>query len=323
MKKKKVFAAALLVVVLAATFAPPTFAYENEYAEDGDIQWVFDPDYANGTFTLDNSMNGTTNDLTLFLVTEDAFFINEWDITYRFDGKMSLDEEYPDYGFQVHVGMPLNHTATSSLELGGMPASVRQVQVGIYPGYYNFYNYGENASSSSMSGGRWYVKTLSPNYKLKEEGEGYNRIFDEEAWSYKPIPNDAFVEVQEGENKRVYAIVGEREFIDAAQEDFEDWAVETEAHYVAEGMASGERQEVEVEVPEENLEGLLESAAPEVEVEEEISEPETPVFEEVKEPEPVEQKKSSSFGLVLGFALALAFAICAIAIIRHKSGGKS
>ena len=305
---------AALLVVMTPTF--PSLAYEDRYSGNGDIQWRFAEDYYSGIFTLDNSMNGTTNDLTLFLVTEDAFFINEWDITYRFDGKMSLEEEYPDYGFEVHVGMPLNHTATSSLELGGLPASVRQVQVGVYPGYYNFYNYGENASSSSTSGSRWYVKTLSPNYNLKEEGNEYN------SYSINP-PNDIFVEVQEGENKRVYAIVGEREFIDAAQEDFEDWAVETEAHYVAEGMASGERQEVEVEVPEENLEGLLESAAPEVEVEEEISEPETLVSEEVKEPEPVEQKKSSSFGLVLGFALALAFAICAIAIIRHKSGGKS
>ena len=307
MKKKKVFAAALLVVVLAATFAPPTFAYENEYAEDGDIQWRFAEDYYNGIYTLDNSMNGTTNDLTLFLVTEDAFFINEWDITYRFEGKMNLDEEYPDYGFEVHVGMPLNHTATSSLELGGMPASVRQVQVGIYPGYYNFYNYGENASSSSMSGGRWYVKTLSPNYKLVEGGE-----YDD--YSTNP-PGDIFVEVQEGENKRVYVIVGEREFIDAAQEDFEDWAVETEAHYVAEGMASGERQEVEVEVPEENLENLLESAQPEVE---EVEEPTpAPVFEETTPPSEESIPKSSFPWKIVVIAAAIA-----LALVIYKKGSK-
>lgn len=314
MKKRKVFAAALLAVVLAATFVTPTFAYEDQYSGNGDIQWRFAEDYMKGIFTLDNSMNGTTSDITLFLVTEDAFYIREWDITYRFEGKMNLDEEYVDYGFEVHVGMPLNHTATSSVELGGLPASVRQVQVGAYPGYYNFYNYGYNAESSSMSGDKWYVKTLGPHYTLSESEEYQS---NPNPWEYRPLPDDAFVEVQEGENKRVYAIVGEWEFIKAAQEDFENWAIETEAHYVEEAAVSGSHEEIEVEVPEENPESLLESTAPPVTVEEVPEITPAPVFEETTPPSKESAAKSS-----FPWKIVVIVAAFALALVIYRKGSK-
>lgn len=308
--------AAILVVIIAATSVFPALAYEDQYSGNGDIQWRFAEDYMKGIFTLDNRINGTTNDLTLFLVTEDAFYINEWDITYRFEGKMNLDEEYPDYGFDINVGMPLNHTATSSIELGGLPASVRQVQVGIYPGYYNFYNYGYNTKSSSMSGDKWYVKTLGPHYTL-DEPEEYHRSAD--AWEYRPLPDDAFVEVQEGESMRVYVIVGEQEFIERAQEDFENWAVETEAHYIEEAAVAGSHEEIEVEVPEENLEEVLSSAQPEATVEEVAEMPTpAPVFEETTAlAEESSAKSSFHWGIVAIVALA---AVCALAIFKRTKG---
>lgn len=306
MKKRKVFAATLLAVVLATTFVTPTFAYEDGYAEDGDIQWRFAEDYYHGIYTLDNSMNGTTSTLTLFLVTEDAWFINDWSITYEFEGKMNLEEEYPEYGFNINVGLVSNHSVTSTVELGDIDGNVRQMQVGIYPGYYNFYNYGYNAVNRANSS-KWYTKTLGPNYRLFE---------DEEYGSYSTVPDDAFVEVQEGENKRLYVLVGEIDFLKSAQEAFEDWAIETEAHYVEEA-ANGSHEEIEMEVPGENLEELLESAQPEVEVEEVERPTPAPVFEETTPPSKESAAKSS-----FPWKIVVIVAAFALALVIYRKGSK-
>lgn len=140
--------------------------------------------------------------------------------------------------------------------------------MGIYPGYYEFYHFGENYMSGAGED-FWYAMTLSPNYKLWEEDTYFNR---------EALPEEAFVEVEEGENKRIYVIIGEEPFIIAATEEFEDWAIETESHYIEESAASGSHESIEVGVPSENLEGLLADTKPEVS-EPAVKEP------EVKEPE--------------------------------------
>lgn len=312
MKKRKVFAAALLAVVLAATFVTPTFAYEDGYAEDGDIQWRFAEDYYHGIYTLPTGISKTTSTLTLFLVTEDAWFIRDWSITYEFEGKMNLDEEYPGYGFNIDVGLVSNHSVTSTVELGDIDGNVRQMQVGIYPGYYNFYNYGYNAVNRENTN-KWYAITLGPNWRVYE---------DQEYKNYGTVPDDAFVEVQEGENKRVYVLVGEEPFIETVHEAFEDWAIETEAHYVEESMVNGDHEEIEVEVPEENLEYLFESAQVEVgEVEEStpasvFEEPTPgPVFKETTPPSEESAAKSSFPWKIVVIAAAVALAL----VIYRKS----
>lgn len=269
-----------LFAVLAATFVSltsmvPVFAYEDEYAKNGDITWRWAEDYREGIYTLDDRMNSTTSDLVLFFVTENAHYINNWSIRYEFAGKMNREDE-PNYGFEINVGIPANYTTSSTVELGGITANIKQVQAGIYPGYYNFYNFGYNCVSRSSST-PWYVITLGPNYKMFEDDE--YRVN-----GYQKIPEDSFIEVQKGEVKRLYVLVGELDFVLAAEEDFENWAIETEAQYVEESMVNGDHEEIEVDVPEENLENLLESAKPDVEVEVEVKEPESTVFEEAKEP---------------------------------------
>lgn len=318
MKKRKVFAAALLAVVLAATSVAPTFAYEDGYAEDGDIQWRFSEDYYHGVYTLPTGINKTTSTLTLFIVTEDAWFIDDWSILYEFWGKMNLeDNDFCDYyGFEVNVGLPVNHSVTSTIDLGYLRGNVRQMQVGIYPGYYNFYNYGYNAVNRANSS-QWRAITLGPNWRINE---------DMDYKHYDTLPEDAFVEVQEGENKRVYVLVGEVDFIESAQEDFENWAIETEAHYIEEAAANGNHEETEVEVPEESPENLLQSAAPEVEVEgevkePEVKEPEAPVPTEVQDtPEAEEEGGSVSPGKVVALVLVVIMAPVLLVVIAKVSG---
>lgn len=184
MKKKKTLSALcaiLAAVLLSLTSTVPVLAYEDEYAKDGDIQWIWNPDYANGIYTLDDGINGTTSTLTLFLVTENVHYINQMNIVYDFVGKMNR-EDAPSYEFFINVGMPANHTTLSTVQLGDMSANLKQVQVGIYPGYYNFYNYGKNYVSYAGSS-NWYVITLSPNYKLNE---------DDEYKYYDTVPEDSF-----------------------------------------------------------------------------------------------------------------------------------
>lgn len=280
MKKKKTFlisiSAALAAIFVSLTSVVPVFAYEDEYAKDGDITWRWAEDYREGIYTLDDRMNSTTSDLVLFLVTENAHYINNWNIRYEFAGKMNREDE-PDYGFEINVGIPANYTTSSTVELGGITANIKQVQAGIYPGYYNFYNFGYNCVSRSSSA-PWYVITLGPNYKLFEDDE--YRVN-----GYQKIPEDSFIEVQKGEVKRLYVLVGELDFVLAAQEDFENWAIETEAQYVEESMMNGDHEEIEGDMPEENLENTLENEKSE-EVETEVREPETPVLTEAKEPDP-------------------------------------
>lgn len=288
MKKKKTFlisiSAALAAIFVSLGFAIPVLAYEDEYAKDGNIDWRWVEDYREGTYTLDDRMNGTTSDLVLFLVTENAHYINTWDIVYRFYGKMNR-EDNPEYGFEINLGIPANYTNTSTVELGGITANVKQAQAGIYPGYYNFYNTGYNCVCRSGST-PWYVITLGPNYKLFEDDE--YRV-----GGYQPIPEDSFIEVQKGEVKRLYVLVGERDFVLAAEEDFENWAIETEAQYVEESMVNGDHEEIEGDVPEENLENILENEKSE-EIETEVREPETPVLTEAKEPEPTAPTKAKA-----------------------------
>lgn len=331
MKKKKTLSALCAIfaaVLLSLTSTVPVLAYEDEYAKDGNIQWIWNPDYANGIYTLDDGINGTTSTLTLFLVTENVHYINQMNIVYDFVGKMNR-EDAPSYEFFINVGMPANHTTLSTVQLGDMSANLKQVQVGIYPGYYNFYNYGKNYVSYAGSS-NWYVITLSPNYKLNE---------DDEYKYYDTVPEDSFVEVQKGEDKRLYVLVGELEFLLLVEEDFENWAIETEAHYVEESMANGDHEEIEVEVPEENLENLLGDEKPEAEVETtvdestEVKEPEAPVFEEVQDASTASEfageeagDGSASWGIVVIVVSAVAGVVILLLIIKmlsYRKAGRS
>lgn len=327
MKRKRKYASAL-AMVFAAIFTSlaivtPVYAYEDEYGKDGDIPWRYAEDYVHGIYELNSGINKTTSTLTLFLVTEDVHYINQWSIDYCFEGKMDMGEEYPGYGFEIPVGMPFNHSSVQELELGGVKAQVRQMQVGIYPGYYNFYNYGWN-SVNRANASNFYAKTLGPNYKLKE---------DDAYWNYSTLPDDAFVEVQKDEDKRLYVLIGEEKFFDLASEEFENWAIETEAHYVKEGVVSGNHEEIEVDVPEENLENLLESAQPEVEQTTTSEEPETsapsetPVASMANESAGQEAgDDSASWGTVLIAVSAVAGVVILFLIIRallYRKAGRS
>lgn len=266
------FVVALLALVLAITSVTPVLAYEDKYASNGDIDWRWAEDYRQGIYTLNGGINGTTSTLTMFLVTQNVHFIDQWSILYSFPGKMNREDPV-DFGFEVDVRMPANYTPLSTMEIGGTSANIIQVQVGIYPGYYNFYNYGYNDVNRANSS-PFKAITLGPNYQLFEEDEYKN---------YDTAPEDTFIEIQEGENKRVYVLVGELDFLIAAQEEFENWAIEAEAHYVEESTENGFQEEIDVDVPEENLENLLESAKPEVDVETESTELEASVFEGEKD----------------------------------------
>lgn len=147
------------------------------------------------------------------------------------------------------------------------------------------------------------------------------------------------MEVQEGEDKRLYVLVGELEFLLLVEEDFENWAIETEAHYVEEAMANGDHEEIEVEVPEENLENLLGDEKPEAEVETtvdestEVKEPEAPVFEEVQDASTASEfageeagDDSASWGIVVIVVSAVAGVVILLLIIKvlsYRKAGRS
>lgn len=298
MNEKKMHLAFLTVMaalLLFAANASTALAYEDKYSKNGDIHRIETGEFPDGFYTLNGRMNGTTSTLTLFLVTQDVHYINMLDIyMYEFRGKLNREDK-PSYGFKIEIGMPINYTTSSTIELGGQKAGIKQVQVGIYPGYYNFYNYGQNFVSYAGSSD-WLVMTLGPNYKLIEE-DAY--------WYYDTVPEDSFIEVEEGENQRVYVIVGEEEFVVAAMEDFEDWAVESEARYVKEEVVSGSHEEIEVDVPEENLDNLLASVAPDVE-EPEVKKTEAPASTEAKKPAEEKDGAASQSTVIIIFIIAAA-----------------
>lgn len=313
MKKRRIFAAILAAIMafsMVFASAITAFAYEDNYGKNGNILWRESLEYPEGIYTLNNKMNGTTSNLVMFLVTEDVYYIDQMDIDYRFSGKMNR-EDAPNFGFEIRVGMPANYTTSSTVELGGIASNVKQVQVGIYPGYYNFYNYGNNYASYANKD-PFYAVTLSPNYYLIED-DAYK--------SFEDAPEDTFVEIQDGQDKRIYVLVGELEFLKLAAEDFENWAIETETKYMQEAMAGGEGVEIEVEVPEENLENLLESVQPSVEVEMEEEAPPTVVFEEITPQPEVEEDGGNIFVVVSIVCVVLAILCFSLGLACHKLKG--
>lgn len=305
--------------VIGAVFASLTLslnalAYEDLYAGNGNIEWIGNTGYPEGTYILSNSMDGTTSDVVVFMVTQPVHYIDQMPIRYAFNGKMNREDNVT-HGFEVKIGMPIDHLTQDTIELGGREAYVKQAQFGIYPGYYNFYNTGENYVSY-MGSEDYLVITLGPNGKLIESDE--YRYWD-------TVPEDSFIEVQKGEAKRIYVAVGEVSYLATIMEDFETWAAETEAYYVGQSVNSGLGTEIDVDVPEENLEDLLQSAQPDVEIEEGSEETkETPAFQETKteeviEPKFKEEKSDSSINLLIPVVLVLVVvALFLVFLVRRK-----
>lgn len=191
-------------------FASVAYAkeYEDKYATNSLIESRLSEDY--GILYEVNNHSQTNQSAILYFVVQDYFNVIHNDFYYKFHGKFDENEEYSTAEFEFDLGMPSDYNPLNEVMLGDEKAILCQAQIGIYPGYYHFYNNGYNylARSSKTA---CFIKTLSPNFVLTEEDR---------------YSNEFYVEVGEAENPILYAIVGEKEWIEKVEKDFEAWAKE-------------------------------------------------------------------------------------------------
>ena len=209
--RKRYFAFAIVFWLSFNTlFASVAYAkeYEDKYATNSLIESRLSEDY--GILYEVNNHSQTNQSAILYFVVQDYFNVIHNDFYYKFHGKFDENEEYSTAEFEFDLGMPSDYNPLNEVMLGDEKAILCQAQIGIYPAYYHFYNNGYNylARSSKTA---CFIKTLSPNFVLTEEDR---------------YSNEFYVEVGEAENPILYAIVGEKEWIEKVEKDFEAWANE-------------------------------------------------------------------------------------------------
>lgn len=314
--KRVIFSAIAVVASTCSLFTSVAFAtegnekvYEDLYAKDG-IVGMRDSEEFLAIYELNNHLNENIDiDAILYFVVQDEDNVIQNDFLYKFEGSFAPVDEWGTHGFEVDLGMPIEYNPLSEIELNGEKATIYQTQFGIYPGYYAFHNYGYNYLGRS-SDNVCYIKTLSPNWVLDEKDR-----YTKSQW----------VEISEtSTNPRLYALIGEKDWIEKVGASFEDWAIEYESKVMKNIVGVGEQEEVEVIVPEENKEAMLEKVEEIMENQEIVIEEEIPdVFVE-KEPEvPVEEKETSPIVIVLLVVAILAIFVfifyCFISMIKAKT----
>lgn len=240
-KIKRCLAFALGVLLAFSTpFATATCLakeYEDKYAENGKIESRIGEGYE-ALYEVNNHA-GMSQHVIMYFLVQDKFSVDQNDFTYQFEGKFNPEDVYGTHLFEFNLGSPIEYGVLSEVTLGEENAILHQAQFGIYPGYYNFFNYGYANFTGYGGNTACKIKTLSPNFLLEEsDGEA------PELWE----------EVEEGEDPRIYVIVGEVDWINKVASDFEAWAVEYEALTVANLSEQTEQVEEVADAPVESTE---------------------------------------------------------------------
>lgn len=229
LKKKCMMFALGCLLSFSSLFSTVVYAkeYEDQYKNNSKIESRYSEDYE-VMYTVNNHA-GMDQHVVLTFVAQDHFQIAQNDFIYKFDAKFNSEEEYSTYGFEFDLGSPIEYGELDHVKLGDEDAIVYKAQFGIYPGFYNFYHYSYNYLGRGSS--VCFIKTLSPNGLLKEEN---------------PYASEMWVEVEEGVDPRIYAIIGEKEWIEKVESDFENWAKDYEAK-VVENLSQNPQPETEPE----------------------------------------------------------------------------
>lgn len=304
---KKSFKRAILFVMTAllifTAVAPVVSAkeYPNDYGKNGNIgQRETTSSFA--CYELNNH-SGLERHVIMYTISQDRFDVQQTPIEYQFLGTFNDEDPIYKYEFFFDMGMLQEKSDVSTLEFGDKTVHFKQYQFGIYPGFYDFYMGGSN--DALVSGNDcMLIKTLSPSWDFDEHESG--------------VGSETMVEISE-KDYRVYVLIGEKDWVAEVKDDFTEWSIETERHILKEidsinrnNAEYEDNTEIEVNVPDENLDQLLEDLKnKEVAVEEETEEP--PKFEEAEKPEPVEEQKD--------YSGVIHFAIWAVVLFLCGAGG--
>lgn len=309
----------LMALVMVLTSVAPVFAaeddtsrfekteYENQYGKNGKIPTTHITGY-DECYKLSNEYSLHSN-VVLYLFTENLYYIDSSDFVYEFCGTMNAKNEYCDMGFLFDLELLGNKKISNTKELSsGRKVNLRQYQFSIYPGFYNFYNSGNNGFWSSINNENVILKTLTPNFNLSQEESYLNG-------------KDAWVEIRESSTvTRVYVMLGTPEWYNTATKEVADWAMEIERSiYQSEIEHSESNEEVEVDVDEEKLEEALKDK--DVEVEEETDEEELsskPIFIESTPQEPEAPTKDYSVFIKYGIIIFVLIIVGVVGVNVYK-----
>ena len=240
-----------LMVGLLGTSTSYAKEYDDQYAKNGNIEMKTSEDY-DVRYVVNNNAD-CPNHVVMFVVYQDDTNVKSTRFTYDFDGKFNDEEQYSTVGFTYEFGFPNEKKVVNNkVELGSKTGILCKEQFGVYPGFYNFYFYGENEILRG-NGTTCLMKTCTPSFEL-----GAKDMYDPSLW----------VEISEGIDQRIYVLVGEKSWIEEVTPFFESWAKEYELKSI-ENSAIG-TEEIEVAVNTEKLQEIVESK-------------ESPVVEEVKD----------------------------------------
>lgn len=251
LKKIKRMATSLmgLALVIGLLGANTSYAkeYDDQYAKNGSIEMKTSEDY-DVRYVVNNNA-GCPNHVVMFVVYQDDTNVKSTRFSYDFDGKFNDEEQYSTVGFTYEFGFPNEKkVVNSNVELGSNTGILCKEQFGVYPGFYNFYFYGENEILRG-NGTTCLMKTCTPSFELSTKD-----MYDSSLW----------VEIPEGIDQRIYVLVGEKTWIEEVTPFFESWAKEYEYKSI-ENSAIG-TEEIAVTVETEKLQEIIENKeAPEVE----------------------------------------------------------
>ena len=192
--------------------------YENKYKTNTRIPTTHITGY-DECYKLSNEYPLESN-VVMYLFSEDLYYIDNSEFVYEFNGTMNAKNKYCDMGFLFDLEWLFNKSISESKTLeSGVGVNLRQYQFSIYPGFYNFYNAGNNGFWSSINNENVILKTLTPNFDLSQEESYLNG-------------KDAWVEIRESSTvTRIYVMLGTPEWYNTATKEVADWAMEIENSY--------------------------------------------------------------------------------------------
>ena len=266
----------LLVFVMTASLSLTTVnaqEYPDPYSSNGKVGYKEVEDYK-CEYEL-NNYSGYKTHINLFVIIQakSGLPIIQW--SYRFDGTFNDGNEKCDYRFAFDINVIRTSLAEKvSLSDGDDTDAYMEIKTfGIAPGFYNFYFYGKNRSGSDQYGNKFFIKTIAPDFASHDNDTAYQN-------SHEPC-----VEITGTEeiNPRVYVVISEEQWYYDHETAIYDFVKNTEKSYRIDDeewkIDHGSLEEIDVEVPEENFDHLLDVAQPEVTVEETAEE--SPHFEEI------------------------------------------
>lgn len=284
-KKRNIVSMFAISMAIFTMFTSVAFAteYEDKYAKNGNVG-MRESEMYEALYEVNNH-SGLEQHVIMHFVVQPKDNVKQNDFIYKFEGKFNSEDEWGTHEFEFDFGSPVEYGEMGTVTLNGENAYLYQAQFGIYPGYYNFYNFGHNYLAWDSASNVCLMKTLTNDFSLTAEDENGGEVW---------------VEVTEIGDPRIYVLIGEKTWIEQVGSDFEEWAQSYDVKAIENVMDTGEQSEIKVEVPDENLDNLLENAKPSVEIEEGTGEETSPFLtvEEEGSLQEEEEQKSNTWVMV-------------------------